>query len=76
MKEKALKIVVESIDLKKLAIGIFDEVLEEAVKSAVAKSPNKIDDALLPMLWPLIEAEFKKLVEEKLDLAKILKLEE
>ena len=27
-------------------------------------------------LWPVLEVEVKKLVEEKLDLAKILKLDE
>jgi hypothetical protein len=28
------------------------------------------------MLWPLVEKEVKKLIEEKLDLATLLKIEE
>lgn len=74
IKKAALEIVVESIDLKKLATGIVDQVLEEAIKNAVAKSENKIDDVVAPMLWPLIEKEVKQLIEDKLDLRKILGL--
>ena len=70
--KKALEIVADSIDLKKLASGIIDEVLEEAIKKAVSKTPTPIDDSVVAILWPLIEKEIKQLIEDKLDLKKIL----
>jgi acetyl-CoA carboxylase alpha subunit len=76
MKEKLLPILVESIDLKKLANGIIDEVIEEALKKVVADSSNTIDDMVMASLWPLLEKEVKKLVEEKLDLGKILGMDD
>lgn len=75
-KEKLLKLVAESVDLKKLATGIIDEVIEEALKKVVADSSNTIDDMVMAALWPLLEKEVKELVEEKLDLTKLLKLDE
>lgn len=75
IKKDALKLVAESIDLKKLASGLIDNIVEEAIKKAVAKSPNQIDDMAVAALWPLVEKELKELIEEKLDLKKILGVE-
>ena len=76
MKDELLKLLLESIDLKKLANGIVDNVIEESLKKVVADSSNTFDDSAMLMLWPLVEKEVKKLIEEKLDLAKLLKIEE
>jgi len=75
MKDELLKTLIECIDLKKLANGIVDNVIEEAIKKVVADSANTIDDMAVAALWPLIEVEVKKLIEDKLDLAKLLKLD-
>lgn len=76
MKEKVLKVLAQSIDLKGLANGLIDEVIEEALKKVVADSSNTFDDMAMAALWPVLEKEVKKMVEEKLDLANILKLDE
>jgi hypothetical protein len=76
MKEKLLKVAVESIDLKKLANGIIDEVIEEALKKVVADSENTFDDMAMGALWPVLEKEVKELIEEKLDMGKLLGLQE
>lgn len=75
MKKEALKLVAESIDLKKLASGILEQVVEEAIKKAVAKSATPLDDMAVAALWPVVEKELKELIEEKLDLKKLLGIE-
>jgi hypothetical protein len=75
MKDALIKTLLESIDLKKLANGVVDNVIEEALKKVVADTSNPIDDMVMTSLWPLLEVEVKKLIEEHLDLAKILKLD-
>jgi len=75
MKEALLKTLVESINLKALANGIIDNVIEESLKKVVADSANPFDDMAMASLWPVLELEVKKMIEEKLDLTKILKLE-
>lgn len=76
MKEKLFKILVKSIDLKALANGLIDEVIEESLKKVVADSSNTIDDVVMAALYPLLEAEAKRLIDEKLDLAKLLGVDE
>lgn len=75
MKNELIKLLLESIDLKKLANGVVDNVVEEALKKVVADSSNPIDDMVMASLWPVLEIELKKLIEEHLDLSKILKLD-
>ncbi len=65
MKVDVKKLVLNSIDLEKLAFGIIDEVLEKALLEVVAKSENKIDDAAVAMIYPIVEAEIKKLISAK-----------
>ena len=76
MKDKVLKVLAQSIDLKGLANGLIDEVIEEALKKVVADSSNTFDDMAMAALWPVLEKEVKEMIEEKLDLSKILKLDE
>ena len=66
MKVDIKKIVLESIDLEKLAFAIIDEALEPAIKEAVLKSENKIDDSVVALLYPIIEAEVKKISAAKI----------
>lgn len=76
MDKKLLLLLAQSIDLKKLANGIIDEVIEESLKKVVADSKNTFDDAAMAIVWPLLEVEVKRLVEEKLDLMTLLNLED
>lgn len=66
MKVDVKKLVLDSIDLEKLAFALIDEVVEPALKEAVAKSATPIDDAILGVLYPVVEAEIKKLVAAKI----------
>jgi len=66
MKVDVKKIILESIDVEKLAFAIIDEALEPALKEAVLKSENKIDDSVMALLYPVIEAELKKIISEKI----------
>lgn len=75
VKNAALETLVSAIDLKKLANGLIDNVLEEALKKVVADSSNTFDDMAMAALWPVLEKEVKKIIEEKLNLSKILKIE-
>ena len=66
MKVDLVKLLLESIDIEKLAFALLDEVLEPALKNAVEKSTTKIDDAVVTMLYPIIEAEVKKLISAEI----------
>lgn len=66
LKEVGIEIVKKNINVKGIVFDILDEVLEEALKSAVAKSENKIDDMLMASVYPIIEKELKELIEKKL----------
>ena len=66
MKVDVKKIILESIDLEKLSFAIIDEALEPALKEAVLKSENKIDDSVMALLYPVIEVELKKIISEKI----------
>jgi hypothetical protein len=73
-KKALLEAVVESINLKKLGSALVDNVVEQAIKDAVAKTKTPIDDMAFAALWPVLEKELKDKIEEKLDLKKILGL--
>jgi hypothetical protein len=72
IKKPLLDAVVNSIDLKKLASAIFDNVVEEALKEVVANSETQFDDMAMAALWPHFEKAAKALIEKKLDLKIIL----
>lgn len=65
MKEKLLKLLVESIDLEKLALGLVEEIGEQALKDAAAKSATPIDDAVLAVLLPALNPAIEALVKAK-----------
>jgi hypothetical protein len=72
IKNAALNAIVDSIDLKKLVSSLIDNVVEEALKKVVADSENTFDDVAFAALWPSLEKQIHKLIEEHLDLKKIL----
>lgn len=74
MSDELKKLVVASFNLKGFANGLVDGVVKNALEKVVADSSNTIDDALMPLLYPLLQAEAKKLIEEHLDLGDILGL--
>lgn len=63
--KKALECIEVKIDLAKLGGVLIDDVIEKALDKVVADSANPIDDAIKAMIWPVLEAEAKKLLAEK-----------
>jgi len=66
MKVDVKKLLLDSVDLEKLAFGLIDDVIEVAIKEAVAKSETKIDDSVVALLYPIVEVEVKKLISAKI----------
>lgn len=63
--KQLIAVAVEAIDLEKLAVGLIDKVLEPALDKLVAKSENKIDDAVKAMVYAPLEAELKELIAKE-----------
>ena len=76
MKTRILKMLVKYFNLKGFIVELLDNVVEEAVMKAVEKSETKIDDTFVPIVYPLIEKELLKQINEKLDLEKLLGLKD
>ena len=74
MKNKVLKLIVKYFNLKGFVVELLDDVVEEAVMKAVAESKTKVDDTFVPMIYPMIEKELIKQINDKLDLEKLLGL--
>ena len=67
MKKDLIKTLLEAIDLSKLASGLIDNVLEEALKKVVANSENTMDDMLMAAIYPVLEKEIKELIEKEIE---------
>jgi hypothetical protein len=65
MKDELLKLLVESIDLEKLVLGLVEGIGEKALLEAVAKSENKIDDAVVALILPAIKPSLEALIKAK-----------
>ena len=63
---KVKDILIENVDLGGIAFGIIDDVLEEALQKVVADSSNPFDDMLMASVYPILEAELKKLITEQI----------
>ena len=63
---KELALIVNCIDLEKLAFVIIEGIGEKALKDAVAKSATPIDDAIVAMLLPAINPAMEAFVKEKI----------
>jgi len=74
MKKALVQIVKDNINLGGIASDVLDEVLEPALKKVVADTSNPLDDMLMASIYPVLEAELKKLVEEQIN--KLLKSDE
>lgn len=62
-----LKALLASLDIKKL---VMEELMLKVVKPKLDElaqaSPNKIDDALLPLLYPLLEKSLGEFLDREL----------
>jgi len=76
MKNKLLKLVVKYFNLKGFISDIITEVVDEALDKVVQGTKNPMDDMAKAALWPILEDEAKKIIEEKLDLEKLFGLDE
>lgn len=56
------KILLDCIDLEKLAAELIDLGLEPALKKLVADSSNLIDDAVVAMVLPPLKLELHKFI--------------
>lgn len=67
MKDKIVKVLLESIDLNKLAEGVLDDLIDEALQKVVDDSSNPFDNAAKAMIYPLLSAEIKKVVAKAVE---------
>ena len=56
------KVLLDCIDLEKLASELIELGLEPALKKVVADSSNLVDDAILAMVYPPLKLELHKLI--------------
>lgn len=75
LKDKALSLLVDSIDLQKLAKGLITDVIEDALQELVDDTTNPYDNMVKASLYPLLEEKILEAIDKKLDLRKILGLE-
>lgn len=64
-KKLVKEVLVANINLEGIASSLIDNVVEEALKSAIEKSDTKLDDMAFQALWPKLETEVKALVSKK-----------
>jgi len=76
MKNKLLKLVIKYFNIKGFITEVVTEVLDEALEKVVVGTKNPLDNVAKAALWPVLEEEAVKLIEEKLDMSKILGMEE
>ena len=76
MKNKILMMVVKYFNIKGFMSEMITEVMDEALEKVVVGTANPLDNMAKAALWPVLEVEAQKLIEEKLDLAKIFGLDE
>ena len=67
MKEKILKLILDSVDFDKLSIGLIDNILDEALQKVVDNSKNPFDNAAKAYLYPLLSEEVKKLISKEIE---------
>lgn len=68
--KKDLALLLECIDLEKLALVIIEGIGEQALKDLAAKSATPIDDAILAVLLPSINPAIEALVKAKIEALK------
>jgi len=63
---KDLALIVNCIDLEKMALTIFEGIGEQALKDVVAKSSTSVDDAIVAMLLPAINPAVESFIKAKI----------
>lgn len=76
MKNKLLKLVIKYFNIKGFITEVVCDVVDEALDNAVKRTDTQLDDMAKAALWPVVEEEAKKIIEEKLDMSKLLGVEE
>lgn len=66
VKDELVQILISNVNLKGIAFDLLDGVAGEALRNIVESSENKWDDALMASIYPVLEKELKRLIEEKL----------
>lgn len=56
-----------NFNFKGFADGVIDGILEPALDNLVASTENTFDDMAKAALYPLLEAELKKLIHKGID---------
>lgn len=74
MKNEILLLVVKHFNVSGFVMDVVGDVAEKALDKLVADSSNTYDNALKPLLWPLLEKEAVAWAEKNLDLKKLFKL--
>jgi len=59
------KVLLDCIDLEKLAAELIELGIEPALKKVVADSSNLVDDAIFAMVLPPLKLELHKIVAAK-----------
>ena len=54
----------KNVNVPGLANDLLDNILEPALKNIVAQSKSPLDDVLMAALYPVLEAELKRLAAE------------
>lgn len=75
-KQIVKELLIDSVKLNGFVKGVMDRILEPALQNIVDNTENKYDDMAKAALYPLLDAELKKLIDEHLDFAKIFKADE
>lgn len=65
MKNEILHLLVDCIDLEKLALGLVKDIGEKALKEIAAKTATPIDDGVLAVLLPALNPALEQIIKEK-----------
>lgn len=64
-KAKMLELALKHLNVPGLLADVIDEVLEPALQKVVDDSENSYDNMLMAAAYPVLEAEMKKVINEK-----------
>jgi hypothetical protein len=65
IKEKMKNILLANVNVSGVALGVLDDIIEEALQRVVDNTSNPYDNMIKDMLWPLVRAEIARLLDEK-----------